>query len=498
MPEFDDITRLKQYVEGDESAFAVLVERYVHLVYSTALRQVGNPSQAEEITQAVFIILAQKAKSLGPRTILSGWLYQAARLAAANFLRSEIRRQKREQEAYMESLLNEPTPNLWQQIAPLLDDAMGHLSENDRNVVVLRFFQNQSAAEIGDALGIDSATAQKRITRAVGRLREFFAKRSVAHSMELITGAISANSIQAAPVALAKSVTALAIAKGAAAGGSTLTLVKGALKITAWTKAKMAIVTGTGVLLVAGTMTVKVVEIQEHRTYPWQVVTANSDEGLKALNTTPPQVTIVRSKFTTDGHGGLIDDIPPKDQWRYIGIHFTPSNIIERAYSEGFPLLPSQIILPSNMPGGFYDYIANLTNDSQQSLQALIKKKFGLVGKYEMRDMDVLLLKVEHPNAPGLKLGTPQVQSGLVTRGLVHEKNISISRLAKDLGWDLQIPVIDQTGLVGNYDFDFPENLGATSAEKLEKAKQWLLTELGLKLVPNREPIEMLVVEKVK
>ena len=217
MPESDDITRLKQYVEGDESAFAVLVERYVHLVYSTALRQVGNPSQAEEITQAVFIILAQKAKSLGPRTILSGWLYQTARLAAANFLRSEIRRQKREQEAYMESLLNEPTPNLWQQIAPLLDDAMGHLSENDRNVVVLRYFQNQSAAEIGVALGIDPATAQKRITRAVGRLRKFFAKRSVTHSVELITGAISAYSVQAAPVALAKSVTAITVAKGAAA-----------------------------------------------------------------------------------------------------------------------------------------------------------------------------------------------------------------------------------------------------------------------------------------
>jgi RNA polymerase sigma factor (sigma-70 family) len=255
MPESDDITLLKQYVEGDESAFAVLVERYVHLVYSTALRQVGNPSHAEEITQAVFIILAQKAKSLGPRTILSGWLYQAARLAAANYLRSEIRRQKREQEAYMESLLNEPTPNLWQQIAPLLDDAMGHLSENDRNVVVLRFFQNQSAAEIGDALGIDSAAAQKRITRAVGRLRKFFAKRSVTHSVELITGAISANSVQAAPVALAKSVTAVAIAKGVAASGPTLVLAKGVLKAMAWAKVKMAFGITAGILLAAGATT---------------------------------------------------------------------------------------------------------------------------------------------------------------------------------------------------------------------------------------------------
>jgi RNA polymerase sigma factor (sigma-70 family) len=253
MPEFDDIALLKQYADGhSEAAFAVLVERYVHLVYSTALRRTGNPSHAEEITQAVFIILTQKAKSLGPRTILSGWLYQTARLTAANFLRSEIRRQQREQEAYMESLLNEPTPNVWQQIAPLLDDAMGHLSENDRNIVVLRFFQNKSAAEIGDALGIDSSTAQKRITRAVGRLRDFFAKHRVAHPAELITGAISTHSVQTAPALLAKSVTAAALVKGAAVSSTTLTLVKATL-IAMKTKTIVATVATT--IIVAGIAT---------------------------------------------------------------------------------------------------------------------------------------------------------------------------------------------------------------------------------------------------
>lgn len=160
----------------------------------------------------------------------------------------------------MESLLNEPTPNLWQHIAPLLDDAMGHLSEKDRNVVVLRFFQNQSAAEIGDALGIDSAAAQKRITRAVGRLRKFFAKRSVTHSMELITGAISANSVQTAPVALAKSVTAVAIAKGVAASGSTLVLAKGVLKAMAWAKMKFAFGFGAAILLAGSAITVAVAD----------------------------------------------------------------------------------------------------------------------------------------------------------------------------------------------------------------------------------------------
>src|SRR5580704_2464647 len=120
MPEPDDITLLRQYAGGDESAFTVIFERHVHLVYSAALRQTRNPSHAEEITQAVFILLARKAISLSPKTVLSGWLYQAARLTTANLIKREIRRQLREQEVYVQSL-KEPETSLWEQIAPLLD-----------------------------------------------------------------------------------------------------------------------------------------------------------------------------------------------------------------------------------------------------------------------------------------------------------------------------------------------------------------------------------------
>jgi len=257
MPEPDDITLLREYAkDGSEPAFAALIGRHVNLVYSAALRSVGNPHAAEEIAQAVFIILARKARSLGDKTVLSGWLYQAARLTAANYLRAEIRRQNREQEAYMQSILNEPEPEAWRQISPLLEEAMGRLGEKDRNAIVLRFFENKNLREVGLALGASEDAAKMRLNRALEKLRKFFTKRGVVHSAAIIAGAVSANSVQAAPMALAKTISAVAVANGAAASTSILTLVKGALKIMAWTKAKTAIAIGAGILLAAGITTV--------------------------------------------------------------------------------------------------------------------------------------------------------------------------------------------------------------------------------------------------
>src|SRR5580692_10120561 len=98
MPELDHHELLAEFVRNEsEAAFATLVERYVNLAYSTALRFTGNAQNAEEITQAVFIILARKAGSLRAGTVLSGRVYQTARLTAANFVKGEIRRQSREQ-----------------------------------------------------------------------------------------------------------------------------------------------------------------------------------------------------------------------------------------------------------------------------------------------------------------------------------------------------------------------------------------------------------------
>jgi len=265
MPEQDDHQLLAEFVrEGSESAFSELVRRYVALVYSTALRFSSNSHHAEEITQAVFIILARKAGTLSSRVVLSGWLYQAARLTASNFVKGEIRRARREQEVYMQSTLPNSEAADWDKIAPLLDEAMGKLGETDRNALILRFFENRTSAEIGSALRMDEDTARRRVNRALEKLRKMFSRHGVNSTTETIAGAISANSIQAVPATVAKSVTTAAVVKGTAVSTSTLTLIKGALKIMAWSQTKTVIAVGAGIVLVAATSTVTLKTIASH------------------------------------------------------------------------------------------------------------------------------------------------------------------------------------------------------------------------------------------
>src|SRR5215472_16360007 len=122
MQELDDNALLREYVEHDSGpAFTALVNRHIDKVYSVALRHTRNQHQAEEITQAVFVILATKASGFRKGVILEGWLYQTARLTALTHVRSEIRRARREQEALMQTVSNdnEPEPDAWSQIAPM-------------------------------------------------------------------------------------------------------------------------------------------------------------------------------------------------------------------------------------------------------------------------------------------------------------------------------------------------------------------------------------------
>ena len=235
MPDLTDMDLVREYcTRQSEPAFETLVHRHVNLVYSTALRRVGNPAQAEEITQAVFIILTRKAAHLRTDAVLAAWLHETARYVAASYLRGEIRRRRREQEVYMQSMLQPSSDDsTWEQLAPLLDEAIGRLGSADRNVVALRYFQNKSAQEIAAVLNIGEAAAKKRLTRAVEKLRRDFFKRGINVSTAALSGAVMTHSVQVAPAMLAKTATAVALAKGATASISTLTLIKGALKIMA-------------------------------------------------------------------------------------------------------------------------------------------------------------------------------------------------------------------------------------------------------------------------
>ena len=159
----DDWQLLQSYVERDsETAFGTLVHRYVNLVYSVALRRVGNAQLAEEVAQAVFILFARKARGLRPNVILSGWLFRTTRFVASRAARAEQRRQRREQEAFAMQQLTTPD-DAWQRISPALDEALEHLGESDRNALLLRFFNDKSHRETAAALGVSDGKQWGRI-----------------------------------------------------------------------------------------------------------------------------------------------------------------------------------------------------------------------------------------------------------------------------------------------------------------------------------------------
>lgn len=249
----DDMDLVREYTRSQsEQAFAALVSRHINLVYSVARRQVRDRDLAEEITQTVFIILARKASSLRAGTVVSGWLCQTARFASAKALTMQRRRIEREQEAYMQSQQRDEDLNAWRQIEPLLEPALAKLSEKDHNALVLRFFEGRDFQKVSVALGTTEAGAKMRVTRALEKMRRLFAKRGVVLSAGLISTAMAANSVHAAPLGLAASVT-VGVVKGGTVTASTLTLINKTLNIMTWTKIKTVAIAGAVSLVVAGT-----------------------------------------------------------------------------------------------------------------------------------------------------------------------------------------------------------------------------------------------------
>jgi RNA polymerase sigma factor (sigma-70 family) len=198
-----------------EDIFAEIVRRHLDLVYSAALRQVQSPQLAKDVSQSVFTDLARSAGSLKHDTVLSAWLYEVTRRTAIDVIRKEARRQLREQ-LYTEMNAINATTEDWRNILPHLDDAMAELDSTDRAAVLLRFFENKSLREVGQELGVSDDAAQKRVSRAVERLREYFAKHGVTVGTGGLVALVSANAVQAAPVGLAITVSTAAVLGGSA------------------------------------------------------------------------------------------------------------------------------------------------------------------------------------------------------------------------------------------------------------------------------------------
>lgn len=432
---------LSEYAaRGSEEAFATLVTRHVNKVYSVALRHTRNPHQAEEITQAVFVILARKARHLGKGVILEGWLYQTARLTALTSVRGESRRVRREQEACMRTLLNEDESKIWEQITPLLDTALGSLNEADRHAVVLRFIYDRSMKEVGTALGASESAATVRLHRALEKLRKFLARHGVSSTGAIIAGAISANSVQAAPPVLAKTVTAVAVAKGATASGSTLTLIKGAMKLMAWTKVKTAIVVGTTVILAAGTTTTLVSQYQP-RAQNGEVRVALADQtnglmvGIASSFVVVPDESLKKLGITwqsaeSGGRMGLLDKSETKIVMQTLhaasGVEFlaSPRSATQNGMGVELSVTKPVKVADTNADIGIILQATALYSSDYSSLELSVTNEL-----HELVDVtaqpNVQITKVAA--SPTLKPGQTLVMRQTIAEGNLLDKNIGKS-----------------------------------------------------------------------
>ena len=471
----EDSALLRRYAENhSDEAFAGLVTRHINLVYSVALRQVGNPHAAEEVTQAVFIILAKKAVQLQHYQALSSWLFQATRLTASNFIRSETRRHRREEEAYMQSVLDEAGTEVWSRIAPLLDAAVAALREKDRQAIVLRFYEGRNLREVGLVLGTSEDAAEKRVNRTLEKLRKFFTKRGVSSTTAIIADAMTANSVHAAPVMLAKSVTTAAVVKGSIAAASTLTLVKGTLNLMAWAKAKTTII-GAILLLAAATTT---------------GVAINWELNSKALDRTPPTVILRTTQFKSMTGGATADN-------KIVLENVSLRLLLDMAYSHAYGHYQFRMVLPNNYPETNFDFMFTMSGDPTTALKNEIKKQLGLVAHRETRHADVLLAKITNSNAPGLKIvSSAENQQTGNFRNVVF-KGVQIDALTSWLEAITEMPVINQTGLTNDYDITVKWKPEAGQSEA-DAVRQILPDQFGIQLVPTNVPIEMLVVEKAQ
>lgn len=209
--------------EGSETAFRELVSRYLNLVYSTALRLAGgNAHLAQDVAQTVFLQLAQNARTLSRESSLGGWLHRTTCNVASKAMRTERRRLERETQALLMNAQTQPTEACMETIAPILDEAINQLGEEDRKAILLRFYEAGDFRTVGMALGSNEDAARMRVNRALEKLQGILKRKGVAYSTATLGTLLTAGAVNAAPSGLALMVSGVALANAAGGVGATV------------------------------------------------------------------------------------------------------------------------------------------------------------------------------------------------------------------------------------------------------------------------------------
>lgn len=245
----DDSQLLRRHVEDrSEAAFAELVQRHLGLVYHAAARQLGSDAHlAADVTQGVFLLLAQRARGLLGHPSLAGWLHATTRFKVGEALRAERRRRARETAAQLMHELNEADAVAWERLRPVIDEVLSELDASDREAVLLRYFEQQPYASVAVRLRITEAAAHKRVERALDKLRQRLGRRGVTSTAVALAAALGAQTAAAAPTGLAATVTSVVLGSGAplvTAGLFTLMSTKTTVTVTA-----LAVVVAGGLAL---------------------------------------------------------------------------------------------------------------------------------------------------------------------------------------------------------------------------------------------------------
>ncbi|HEY3760746.1 MAG TPA: TIGR03435 family protein [Verrucomicrobiae bacterium] len=490
MPEPDNQLVAEFNAQRSETAFAALVRQHLNMVFSTALRQVGDAGAAEEIAQNVFVALAQSSGKLESHPTIAGWLYQTTLNKAREWVRSELRRRRREQTAADLNLARAEGDSLWSPLVPLLDEALLQLHETDRSAVVMRFMEGQTYQEVGSALDISEDAARKRVNRCLEQLTHFFQCRGFTTPALAVDAPLFALAMHVAPATLAGHATKTALATTHSAS-STLTL-KGALKLMAWTKAHTTLTAGIAALFVIGATTATVVTVKKIQAYEVENYLAHWDK--MNLNDAPlPNVALLRpTRYQNQGDWILIGGTGPDDRAMRRDASF--QEVLSTAY--GFS--PEQMVFNTRLPRGGFDMLLTTPSNSRETLRTEIKKQFGIVAHPETRDMDVLVMKDGNTNASGIKISDGGGPNILEDAGSIKLHGYTMADIAHLIGTLDHKPVVDETGLTNAYDVDAswdPKLQGKALQNKLDDI---IRNQFGLQLTPDTQPVQVLVVEKAK